>query len=216
VSRFLFLGHGFFLSLVMVLPLMRNAWDPWAQTLVLGAWAFWILLGGVLVWRRGARFPPLENALRTRGPLWGAILALGLISMVFSVYPHSAVPGALGDFSTAAFFFLGAGLSREKRPLYRRALAGAGALAGVAALVLNGVRSPAVGVAVNPNALAALALLALSRGGRFVARSVGGKDARGLGLGRRFAVLVITVALSRSLWSAGRVGSANLFPLVRA
>jgi O-antigen ligase len=205
----LFLGHGFFLSLVMVLPLMRNAWDPWAQTLVLGAWAFWILLGGVLVWRRGARFPPLENALRTRGPLWGAILALGLISMVFSVYPHSAVPGALGDFSTAAFFFLGAGLSREKRPLYRRALAGAGALAGVAALVLNGVRSPAVGVAVNPNALAALALLSFP-----VAVGLWRSAAKTRGAwawGAVVAVLVITTALSRSLWALVVLGAQIFF-----
>lgn len=209
VSRFLFMGHGFFLSLVMVLPLLRNAWDPWAQTLVLGAWAFWIGLGAVMVWRRRAAFPALEGTLRAWGPLWGGVLVLALVSMAFSAHPHSAVPGALLDFSTAAFFFLGAGLSGEKRAYYRRALAGAGVLAGVVALVLDGLRSPAVGVAVNPNALASLILLAFPVAiGLWRAPSGSGKR---WAWAAAAASLGVSVVLSRSLGALVVLGAQMVF-----
>lgn len=211
MSRFLFLGHGFFLSLVLVLPLLRNAWDLWAQTLVLCAWAFWIGLGALLGWRRGARFPDLERALRGGGGLWAGIIGLSLISMGLSAHPHSAVPGALLDLSTAAFFFLGAGLSTGKRPLYIYALVGAGVLTGLVALALDGVDSAAVGVAVNPNALAAVALLALPLAAGLWAAAPSGKGR--WGWGAVVGVIALTLVLSRSLVAILVMGAQAAFLL---
>lgn len=214
MSRFLFLGHGFFLSLVLVLPLLRNAWDLWAQTLVLGAWAFWIGLGTLLLWRRGARFPALERALRAWGPLWAGIVGWSLVSMGISQHPHSAVPGALMDLSTGAFFFLGAGLSKEKRGLYFCALAGAGVLTGLVAVAQDGLGAAGTGLAVNPNALAAVALLALPFAVGLWGTTPAGPGRWGWGVVA--GTIVVALLLSRSLVAIAVMGAQGVFLWVGA
>lgn len=159
MNRFRFLGHGFFLALILVLPLLRGAWDQWIQTSVLLAWTFWVALAALLIWRRGLSLERCETAVRRWGPLWAGLLGMSCLSAFQSDYPHSAWPGFFNDLTLAGFFFLGAGLGPERRSLYFRALAGAGLLAALAALVRDGLLRPAVGVSVNANVLAAGVIL---------------------------------------------------------
>jgi tetratricopeptide (TPR) repeat protein len=161
MTRFASLSHGVLLSLVLVLPLMRAAWDQWAQTAVHLIWSFLIVLGALLVLLgRTGDFQRFGSAIRKWGPLWAVFLGAGLLSALRSAFPHSALPSVLNDAPVFAFWGLAVGSSAHRRGLYARTLAGAGVLAVLSALLGGtGATVPWTGLLLNPNILASLVLL---------------------------------------------------------
>ncbi len=162
-ERFSRLFHGVFLILAMILPLLRACWDQWAQTGTLLVWALFTVLGSALVWGGApGDWGRLWAAARRFGPALGVFFLAGLLSALSSDFPRSVFPALLNDAPALAFFALAAGVSVEKRALYRRALAGAGLVAvGSALLGRSGfLTSPLVGTLLNPNILVSLAALA--------------------------------------------------------
>lgn len=211
MTRFLDLAHGFLLSLVLVLPLMRLAWDQWAQTAVHLIWAFFIVLGSILLLLgRSGDFSRFESALRRMGPLGATFLGAGLLSTVFSPFPHSAIPAYLNDFPVLAFILLGAGASDKRRVLYSRAIVGAGLLSVLAAFLFSGSgTNPWTGPLLNPNLLAALVILVAPQAvelGRGAARILWWPAAGLLGLGlflshsmAAYAAVLIQIGLAAAL-----------------
>lgn len=224
MTRFSDLAHGFLLSLVLVLPLMRLAWDQWAQTTVHLIWAFFIVLGSILLLLgRSGDFSRFESALRRIGPLGTTFLGAGLLSTVFSPFPHSAIPAYLNDFPAMAFILLGAVASDKRRVLYSRAIVGAGLLSVLAAFLFSGSgTNPWTGPLLNPNLLAALVILVAPQAlelGRGAARILWWPAAGLLGLGlllshsmAAYAAVLIQIGLAAALfWLRKANGSKKYF-----
>lgn len=155
--------HGTFLCLLLLIPLLRGAWDQWAQTLVLVTWAF---LGGLesllLIRGRAAALDGWFDVLRDAGPALGLFVGAGLLSAARSDYPNSVLPAVLNDGPALAFFFLSAAAPPRLRPLYVRALA-AGAALPLAAASAAAFSSPDqfAQSLVNTNLLACLSVTGL-------------------------------------------------------
>lgn len=204
MTRYASLAHGVLLSLVLVLPLMRAAWDQWAQTSVHLVWSFLILLGSLLILLgRSGDFQRVDSAFQKWGPLWAVFLGAGLLSALRSGFPHSALPSVLNDAPLFAFWAVGIGSSSHRRGLYARALAGAGILAVLSAL-LGGVGAvvPWAGLLLNTNILAALTLLTGPLAVQWWLRSEEGGRARWL-WAMGFGALLTGLLLSRSLVGYG-------------
>ncbi len=154
--------HGGFILLLLILPLMRGAWDRWAQSLVLLTWATLGGLGSLRLFLRRPRSEASTASLGTAGPPLLLFLTVGAVSALWSAFPSSAGPAVLADVAAAAFFFLAAGLTPSLWGLYVRAFAGATALP-VAAALAGGTATPGslAGPLVNSNVLAGLILLGL-------------------------------------------------------
>lgn len=142
---------------------MRGAWDQWAQTLVLLAWAF---LGGLesllLVRGRAAALEGLFDVVRGAGPALGFFVGAGILSALGSEYPNSVLPAVLNDLPAVAFFLLTAAAPSRLRPLYFRSLA-AGAVLPLAAAGVAAFSSPDqfAHSLVNANLLACLSVAGL-------------------------------------------------------
>ena len=161
MTRYAALAHGALLSVVFVLPLLRLGWDQWSQSLVHLVLAFFGVLGAVLLLLgRSMDLSRLRGALRRYGPFLAVMGGAAFLSTVRSPFPHSAIPGLLNDFPAVVFFLVATGVSDGRRADYTRALAGAGVLAVVAALLTPpGSSAPFTGPLLNPNLLVALVIL---------------------------------------------------------
>jgi O-antigen ligase len=157
----------FFAAAVALLgfhPLLRACWDPWSQALVIGVWAFFIALGGLLWMRRkyasSPEFGGWRPVLRSvRWPL-GLYFGFSFLSACGSAFPHSAWPTLLLDLPAVAFFLLGAAsASMEKSMCSILLVAVLGGLALIVAARRPEVLDPG-GLLVNPNVFAAWAVLA--------------------------------------------------------
>jgi predicted negative regulator of RcsB-dependent stress response len=161
MTRYLSLTRAILLGFVLALPLLRLAWDQWVQSLVGVSISFLVVLGCVLVLMgRTADGGRGLSVTRSYGPFGAVVLLASLVSTFQSSYLQSALPGLLNDFPAWAFFFVGAVSQGETRILFRRAFAGAGLVAIVAAFLYAVDRTgPWTGPLVNPNIFAALVLL---------------------------------------------------------
>jgi len=193
--------HAVFLCLILLIPLLRGAWDQWAQSLVLVTWAF---LGGLesllLVRGRAAALDDWFETLRVAGPPVGIFVGAGALSAVRSAFPNSVWPAVLNDLPAVAFFFLTAAAPSRLRPLYWRSLAGGAVLplaaAGVAAF---SSREQFAHSLINANLLACLAVAALPLVAYLGWGSLTGPRER---WGWRAAAVVSVAALilSKSFW----------------
>nr|MBP9128473.1 hypothetical protein [Elusimicrobiota bacterium] len=114
MTRYAALSQGLIVSLIVGIPLLRLAWDQWAQTLVAGLWGFVTVLGAVLLLTgRSLDAGPIPSTFRLNFLLWGTVLVSSLISTLTSSFPHSAIPGFLNDFPAVAFWCV-AVVSQEK------------------------------------------------------------------------------------------------------
>ncbi|MBK8574137.1 MAG: hypothetical protein IPN90_00115 [Elusimicrobia bacterium] len=140
MTRYAELSHGLLLCLVLVLPLLRLGWDQWAQTMVALIWSFVLFLGSLLLLLgRSGEFTRFGLAFRCWGPLIVLLVGAGVLSALLSLYPHSAFPAVLNDFSAFAFFFLGAGVSEIWRSRYVAASVGSAVLAVISIFLFGGL-----------------------------------------------------------------------------
>jgi O-antigen ligase len=200
MTRFTALSQGVIFSLIVGVPLLRLAWDQWAQTLVAMGWSFITVLGAVLILLgRTFDWGQVPFPFRSGTILWGVVLASSLISTLTSSFPHSAIPGLLNDFPAVAFWCVAALSQVKRRDLYRRAFALAGVVAVVAALIWSGdPRGPWTGPLVNPNVFAALVILTFPHVFSSAVDQTSRRSLRAV-WGGALVLMVLGLFLSRSL-----------------